>query len=513
MPRRVKEEEKVENIIRGLLKQPDNRRCINCCSLGPQYVCTTFWTFVCTNCSGVHREFTHRVKSVSVAKFSDEEIMSLQAGGNERAKQIYFKSWDPHHNSYPNSSNLQRLREFVRDVYIDRRYAGENSFNKQPLAQPSLQESRGGFCEWPSEMSRWGRRDDYLGRSPPVERGHSIFERSSSDRGLNLKDFLEERSPRNNQVVMPRSSSHRARSTRFEIVDDRFREDGSVKRYERGSGSGGRSPISLKSAASAFLEPPPRAAAAVDDHKASPRGQPKAADADEKGNEAKNTPTNLIDFLDEDSNTAASPSAAIVPITSVEALLFELSSPMASKSCVTVMTRDEANLPHLQSAASLESSLNEGSRSPAAPDDLRRTRSVPAVQSLAEASSARKEIPEDLFTPGFASFNPPAAGWAPYMNTSRLQQPAAAYQNPPRPRNPFDIDDDRFQVQAATLSYMSPLQGAHQNMLISSPYLSPQSHPLVPGAYMPNNMLLTRPEGRGEDAFASPLPRAGNPFG
>lgn len=33
MPRRVKEEERIEMIIRGLLKEPDNRRCINCNSL------------------------------------------------------------------------------------------------------------------------------------------------------------------------------------------------------------------------------------------------------------------------------------------------------------------------------------------------------------------------------------------------------------------------------------------------------------------------------------------------
>ncbi|KAL7164126.1 hypothetical protein ACSBR2_040104 [Camellia fascicularis] len=50
---------------------------------GPQYVCTTFWTFVCTNCSGVHREFSHRVKSESMAKFNTEEVNALQAGGNE----------------------------------------------------------------------------------------------------------------------------------------------------------------------------------------------------------------------------------------------------------------------------------------------------------------------------------------------------------------------------------------------------------------------------------------------
>lgn len=33
MPRRVKEEDRTETIIRGLLKEPDNSRCINCNSL------------------------------------------------------------------------------------------------------------------------------------------------------------------------------------------------------------------------------------------------------------------------------------------------------------------------------------------------------------------------------------------------------------------------------------------------------------------------------------------------
>ncbi|KAJ0709972.1 putative Arf GTPase activating protein [Helianthus annuus] len=49
---------------------------------GPQYVCTSFWTFVCTTCSGIHREFTHRVKSVSMAKFTTQEVSALQGGGN-----------------------------------------------------------------------------------------------------------------------------------------------------------------------------------------------------------------------------------------------------------------------------------------------------------------------------------------------------------------------------------------------------------------------------------------------
>ncbi|KAJ0985305.1 hypothetical protein J5N97_003661 [Dioscorea zingiberensis] len=81
-----KEEEKNEKIIRGLMKLPPNRKCINCNSLGPQYVCTNFWTFVCIACSGIHREFTHRVKSVSMAKFTKQEVEALQNGGNQLSK-------------------------------------------------------------------------------------------------------------------------------------------------------------------------------------------------------------------------------------------------------------------------------------------------------------------------------------------------------------------------------------------------------------------------------------------
>lgn len=90
-------------------------------------------------------------------------------------------------------------------------------------------------------------RDDIYDRSS--------FEKSSPckrNQGLNLRDFLEERSPRYSQEN-GRSNSHRNRpTTSFEIVDDRFRDDGSVKHYERHSKkesrAGSRSPGSQNTA-------------------------------------------------------------------------------------------------------------------------------------------------------------------------------------------------------------------------------------------------------------------------
>ncbi|KAJ0090165.1 hypothetical protein Patl1_12841 [Pistacia atlantica] len=222
---RIKEDERIEGIIRGLMKLPENRRCINCNSLGPQYVCTTFLTFVCTNCSGVHREFTHRVKSISMAKFSAEEVSALQAAGNERARQIYLKGWDPYRNSYPDGSNLHRLRDFIKHVYVDRKYTGEKSETPPRL--------RLGENEDADENSR--KVGGYRGESRSPRYG-SRYEHSSSARchpgrrsdDRNSRYYHDERS---NQEI-PRFGGYRKTPVRIEIVDNRFR-DGSSRSGRR----------------------------------------------------------------------------------------------------------------------------------------------------------------------------------------------------------------------------------------------------------------------------------------
>ncbi|KAI6680086.1 hypothetical protein NL676_033967 [Syzygium grande] len=222
MAPKVKEDEKLERTVRGLSKLPENRRCINCNSLGPQYVCTTFCTFVCMNCSGIHREFTHRVKSISMAKFTPEEVSALQAGGNERARQIYLKEWDPQRHSHPDSSNLYKLRDFIKHVYVDRKFSGEKSEEKLPrLRLTDKEESYGGRSSnayrsasgSPSYEDRYER--PHSGRSSPSGRG---------DDGILKYCYDERRSPRYAREIS-RYGGYRRSPVRFEVVDDRFRDD------------------------------------------------------------------------------------------------------------------------------------------------------------------------------------------------------------------------------------------------------------------------------------------------
>lgn len=213
MANRVKEDEKNERIIRNLLKLSENRRCINCNSLGPQYVCTNFSTFICTTCSGLHREFTHRVKSVSMAKFTPQEVSALQGGGNASARDIYLKEWDSQRNSLPDGSNIERLRDFIKHVYVDRRFTGERNVEKPPRAKMGE-----------TEDSNGNRRiDSYQGgsRSPPYDDRRSSGGRSPAYDQDNRQSSDYRRSP--------------------EVVTDWAREDrfGNGRRSEDRSSDGG----------------------------------------------------------------------------------------------------------------------------------------------------------------------------------------------------------------------------------------------------------------------------------
>ncbi|CAK9234418.1 unnamed protein product [Sphagnum troendelagicum] len=176
MGSRVKEDEKNEMIIRRLLKLPENKRCINCGSQGPQYVCTNFSTFVCTQCSGVHREFTHRIKSISMAKFTTAEVVALQQGGNERARSIFFKSMDPVRNPLPDSSDINKLRDFIKHVYVEKRFSGDRPVDDRGHGFWKPEEAKGHQAE-PRSLSF----DDRVGdRQPPWK--SDIDEKRSSNR-------------------------------------------------------------------------------------------------------------------------------------------------------------------------------------------------------------------------------------------------------------------------------------------------------------------------------------------
>ena len=64
---------------------------------------------VCTTCGGLHREFSHKVKGISVSKWTLEEVEDLERGGNAKANQKYLARWDQRDHPEPDSSDQQKV--------------------------------------------------------------------------------------------------------------------------------------------------------------------------------------------------------------------------------------------------------------------------------------------------------------------------------------------------------------------------------------------------------------------
>ncbi|GLD91832.1 hypothetical protein PINS_up000365 [Pythium insidiosum] len=127
---------------------PANKRCFDCNEMMPQYICLDFNTFVCTSCSGIHREFAHRIKSISMSKFTDTEVKNMiKFGGNEAAQKIWRAKHDASYR--PSGGNDgERIRNFIRLTYIDRKWAYEspkNSSHDEPQRTSSKGAKRSGL--------------------------------------------------------------------------------------------------------------------------------------------------------------------------------------------------------------------------------------------------------------------------------------------------------------------------------------------------------------------------------
>ena len=109
-----KVEEKYQRLLKEIQKRPENRTCFDCSGRANQYVVLNFYTFVCTTCSGIHRELQHRIKSVGMSTFTTDEIKLLDKGGNTAANAIWMATYNPSDIAKPTEDDGAKIREFLK---------------------------------------------------------------------------------------------------------------------------------------------------------------------------------------------------------------------------------------------------------------------------------------------------------------------------------------------------------------------------------------------------------------
>uniref|UniRef100_A0A3B4Z4U2 Arf-GAP domain and FG repeat-containing protein 1-like n=1 Tax=Stegastes partitus TaxID=144197 RepID=A0A3B4Z4U2_9TELE len=103
---------------------PANRKCFDCDQRGPTYVNMTVGSFVCTTCSGILRGLNppHRVKSISMTTFTQQEIEFLQKHSNEVCKHIWLGLYDDRTSVVPDFREPQKVKEFLQEKYEKKRW-------------------------------------------------------------------------------------------------------------------------------------------------------------------------------------------------------------------------------------------------------------------------------------------------------------------------------------------------------------------------------------------------------
>ncbi|XP_061492830.1 arf-GAP domain and FG repeat-containing protein 1 isoform X1 [Rhineura floridana] len=119
-----KQEEKHLKLLREMSSLPPNRKCFDCDQRGPTYTDMTVGSFVCTSCSGILRGLNppHRVKSISMTTFTQQEIEFLQKHGNEVCKQIWLGLFDDRSSAIPDFRDPQKVKEFLQEKYEKKRW-------------------------------------------------------------------------------------------------------------------------------------------------------------------------------------------------------------------------------------------------------------------------------------------------------------------------------------------------------------------------------------------------------
>ncbi|XP_050527092.1 uncharacterized protein LOC126897487 isoform X2 [Daktulosphaira vitifoliae] len=128
-----KQDEYNLSVLREQLSLPANKHCFDCHQRGPTYVNVTIGSFVCTSCSGLLRGLTppHRVKSISMASFSTEEIEFVKSRGNENCQRIWLGTYDIEQST----KDEKQIKDFMIAKYEKKIY----------YSDPISQKPRNGF--------------------------------------------------------------------------------------------------------------------------------------------------------------------------------------------------------------------------------------------------------------------------------------------------------------------------------------------------------------------------------
>ncbi|XP_077302846.1 stromal membrane-associated protein 1 isoform X2 [Arctopsyche grandis] len=115
-------QERCQRELTKLLKDDDNKYCVDCDAKGPRWASWNIGIFLCIRCAGIHRNLgvhISKVKSVNLDTWTPEQVVSLQQMGNSRARAVYEANLP---DAFRRPQTDSALEAFIRAKYEHRKY-------------------------------------------------------------------------------------------------------------------------------------------------------------------------------------------------------------------------------------------------------------------------------------------------------------------------------------------------------------------------------------------------------
>ncbi|XP_060562304.1 stromal membrane-associated protein 1-like isoform X2 [Ruditapes philippinarum] len=134
------QQEKFQAILSNLLKDDDNKYCVDCDAKGPRWASWNLGIFLCIRCAGIHRNLgvhISKVKSVNLDTWSPEQIAMMMEIGNSRARAAYEANL-PDNYRRPQANGA--LESFIRAKYESKKYMAKEWVPPKPSVPKELLE-------------------------------------------------------------------------------------------------------------------------------------------------------------------------------------------------------------------------------------------------------------------------------------------------------------------------------------------------------------------------------------
>ncbi|NXW76814.1 SMAP2 protein, partial [Hirundo rustica] len=134
----VRDVERYQAVLAGLLAEDENKFCADCQAKGPRWASWNIGVFICIRCAGIHRNLgvhISRVKSVNLDQWTQEQIQCVQEMGNGKANRLY-EAYLPENFRRPQTDQHPlAVESFIRDKYEKKKYMDRsidiNAFRKE----------------------------------------------------------------------------------------------------------------------------------------------------------------------------------------------------------------------------------------------------------------------------------------------------------------------------------------------------------------------------------------------